>query len=81
MNVSVGKRLEEFVARLVSAGRYSSSSEVVRKGLHLIEEREARLKTLRDTIDRSVERGGGYTDGEVDAAIHAKAEELAREGY
>ena len=81
MNVSIGKRWEEFVAGLVSAGRYSSSSEVVREGLRLVEEREAKLKALRDTIDRSIERGGSYTDAEVDAALEAKAEELAREGY
>ena len=81
MNVSLGKRWEEFVAGLVSTGRYGSSSEVVREGLRLVEEREAKLKALRNTINQSIERGGSYTDDEVGAAVDAKAEELAREGY
>ena len=32
MNVSIGERLESFVAQLVAEGRYSSNSEVVREG-------------------------------------------------
>jgi len=75
MNVSVGKRWEEFVADLVATGRYGSSSEVVREGLRLVEEREAKLGALRKTLNASIERGGSFTDEEVDASIeeHLKA--------
>ena len=69
MNVSVGKRWEDFVAGLVATGRYGSSSEVVREGLRLVEEREARLRALRNTLNASIERGGSFTDEEVAAGI------------
>ena len=69
MNVSVGKRWEEFVAGLVATGRYGSSSEVVREGLRLVEEREAKLGALRNTLNASIERGGSFTDEEVAAGI------------
>ncbi len=35
MNVSIGKRWEEFVEGVVQDGRYGSASEVVREGLRL----------------------------------------------
>jgi antitoxin ParD1/3/4 len=46
MNVSIGDRWESFVDELVKSGRYSSASEVMREGLRLVEERDARLKAL-----------------------------------
>ena len=68
MNVSIGERLESFVTQLVAEGRYSSNSEVVREGLRLVEEREAKLKALRETISASIARGGSYTADEVEEA-------------
>ncbi len=46
------------------------------------EEREAKLAALRDTINRSIERGGSYTDEEVEASIAARLDawERARKG-
>ena len=78
MNVSIGERLESFVAQLVAEGRYSSNSEVVREGLRLVEEREAKLKALRETINASISRGGSYTADEVDAAAEARLDEWER---
>jgi antitoxin ParD1/3/4 len=72
MNVSVGKRWEDFVSDLVASGRYGSLSEVVREGLRLVEEREAKLAALRQTLEASIEQGGSYTDEEVAAAIEAR---------
>ena len=69
MNVSIGKRWEEFVADLVATGRYGSSSEVVREGLRLVEEREAKLVALRQTLNASIERGGAFTDEEIGDSI------------
>ena len=45
MNVSLTDKLEEFVNRLVSEGRYRSASEVVREGLRLLEIRESQLNS------------------------------------
>jgi antitoxin ParD1/3/4 len=81
MNVSVGERWEKFVEHAVKSGRYGSASEVVREGLRLVEEREARLRALSDTLNASIAEGGECTDDDVAVAIDAKAAELARQGF
>ena len=80
MNVSIGDRWEKFVEQAVKSGRYGSASEVVREGLRLVEEREARLRALKETLNASIAEGGSYTDDDVAAAIEAKAAELAAQG-
>ena len=52
-SVNLGNQLEEFVDRLVEAGRYNSRSEILREGVRLIHERETRLAAL----DASIARG------------------------
>ena len=71
MNVSIGERWEGFVEAVLSTGRYVSASEVVREGLRLVEEREAKLQALRDTLNASIARGGEHSDAEVGAHIDA----------
>lgn len=53
ISATLGEHLETFVARLVESGRYGSEDEVLREGVRLIEDREARLAAL----DRSIARG------------------------
>ena len=81
MNVSIGERWEAFVDRVVREGRYGSASEVVREGLRLVEEREAKLEALRATLDASIAAGGEASDADVDSALEAKAAQLAKEGF
>lgn len=81
MNVSIGKRWEEFVNSIVREGRYGSASEVVREGLRLVEEREAKLTALRQTLEASIAEGGTSSQEEVSAALSAKAKALAIEGF
>jgi antitoxin ParD1/3/4 len=81
MNVSVGERWERFVDAVLKTGRYGSASEVVREGLRLVEEREAKLQALRDTLDASIVAGGRHTDGDVGDALDAAGVELAKAGY
>jgi antitoxin ParD1/3/4 len=81
MNVSIGERWEGFVERIVKSGRYGSASEVVREGLRLVEEREAKLAALREKIGASIAAGGEVSDDELDAAIAAKATELRARGH
>jgi antitoxin ParD1/3/4 len=81
MNVSVGERWETFVAELVNEGRYGSASEVVRAGLRLIEEREAKLSALRAHINTAIEEGGEATEEELDATLDAAARKLSAAGY
>jgi antitoxin ParD1/3/4 len=53
VSADLGEVLERFVTRLVESGRYHSKSEVLREGVRLIQEREARLAAL----DASIARG------------------------
>ncbi|MCO5085082.1 MAG: type II toxin-antitoxin system ParD family antitoxin [Rhizobiaceae bacterium] len=81
MNVSLGERWESFVADMVRHGRYGSASEVVREGLRLVEEREAKLVALRSMLDMSIAAGGDVTEDDLDKALRARSDELAREGF
>ena len=76
MNVSLGERWENFVATAVEEGRYGSASEVVREGLRLVEEREAKLASLRQTIKAAIDRGGSHSAEEVEAAVKARPDRL-----
>lgn len=64
MNVSIGPRWEGFVESVVKDGRYGSASEVVREGLRLVEEREAKLNALRHTLEASIAEGGALSQDE-----------------
>ena len=80
MNVSIGSRWEHFVEQAISSGRYGSASEIVREGLRLVEEREARLLALRSTLEQSLAAGGTVDEEELDAALSAQSEQLRRAG-
>jgi antitoxin ParD1/3/4 len=77
MNVSIGKRWEEFVDGVVQDGRYGSASEVVREGLRLVEEREAKLAALRQTIEASIAEGGARSQDAVSAALSRRKRAVA----
>ena len=81
MNVSIGDRWEAFVSNIVKDGRYGSASEVVREGLRLVEEREQKLKALSSLLNKSIADGGEASDADIDAALEAKAAQLAKEGF
>lgn len=80
MNVSIGERWEGFVDRIVRSGRYGSASEVVREGLRLVEEREAKLAALRATIDAALAEEGRFSDAEIAEALDATAADHGRKG-
>ena len=58
MSADLGKTLEKFVTKLVASGRYHSKSEVLREGVRLIQEREARLAALDASIARGAADAG-----------------------
>jgi len=60
ISADLGLQLESFVSRLVETGRYNSKSEVLREGVRLVQEREARLAAL----DGSIARGLADADDE-----------------
>ena len=54
ISADLGSTLETFVATLVETGRYNSKSEVLREGVRLVQEREARLAALDAAIARGI---------------------------
>ncbi len=78
MNVSIGERWEGFVDNAVKSGRYASASEVVREGLRLVEEREAKLHALQDLLNASVAEGGDHSDEDLGAALDAEEAAMGR---
>jgi antitoxin ParD1/3/4 len=80
VNVSIGERWVAFVDRIVREGRYGSASEVVREGLRLVEEREARLNALHTMLDGSLATSEA-SENDVDRALETKVAQLvAKEG-
>ena len=55
ISADLGRQLESFVAKLVETGRYNSKSEVLREGVRLVQEREARLAALDASIARGLD--------------------------
>ena len=50
ISADLGEALENVVADLVKNGRYNSKSEVLREGVRLVQEREARLRELEAAL-------------------------------
>lgn len=47
---ALGEHYEQFIAQQVADGRFNNASEVVRAGLRMLEDYEARMKHLRSLI-------------------------------
>ena len=54
ISADLGRTLESFVAEIVASGRYNSKSEVLREGVRLVQEREARLAALDAALARGL---------------------------
>lgn len=62
ISADLGQQLENFVTTMVASGRYNSKSEVLREGVRLVQEREARLAALDASIARGIaDTGAGRT--------------------
>lgn len=54
ISADLGEPLEKAVADLVANGRYNSKSEVLREGVRLVQEREARFAHLHALIAEGI---------------------------
>lgn len=87
----MNKRLETLLDRVATwpqeaqddaAMALADIEEKVRVLRSLTPEQRAKLEALRETINRSIEEGGSYTDEEVEAGIAANLDawEIKRKG-
>lgn len=70
-SISLGDHFAGFVERQVTCGRYGSASDVVRAGLRLLEEHEAKVAALQAALDAG-ERSGAPTPFDFDAFVAEK---------
>ena len=74
-SVNLGATLEDVVDKLVESGRYNSRSEILREGVRLVQEREARLEGLHAALMRGLadaEAGRVHDLDEVFDALEAR---------
>jgi antitoxin ParD1/3/4 len=67
-SISLGPHFERFIRREVASGRFGTASEVVRAGLRLLEEDEARLASLRGALEEG-ERSGVVEDYSLEGLL------------
>jgi antitoxin ParD1/3/4 len=65
---SLDEHFSAFIDDEVASGRYNSASEVVRAALRLLEDRETRMRTLRQALVAG-ESSGEATPFDFDAFI------------
>lgn len=56
---ALGDHFASFIETKIEEGRYGSASDVVRAGLRLLEEQEAKLEALRAALIAGEESGPG----------------------
>ncbi|MHA6688952.1 type II toxin-antitoxin system ParD family antitoxin [Devosia sp. A449] len=80
ISAELGETLEKVVTDLVENGRYNSKSEVLREGVRLVQEREARFKELEAKLQvglDEIDAGLGIPADDVFAELMARYGEMA----
>ena len=76
-SIALGEHFEKFIGTRVSNGRFGSASEVVRAGLRLLEEHEARLHALQTALIEG-ENSGPAEPFDGDAFLKEMRDRYAR---
>lgn len=74
-SVSLGKHFDEFIAEQLQSGRYGSASEVIRAGLRMLEETDAKRMHLRQLLIE------GERSGFADYSYHSLMDELDNDAH
>jgi len=61
-SITLGDHFEGFISEQVQSGRYGSASEVIRSALRLLENQEAKMKTLRQLLQQGEQSGDADYD-------------------
>lgn len=80
ISAELGEALEQAVSELVATGRYNSKSEVLREGVRLVQEREARFRELTAKIQvgqDDIAAGRVHPADEVFERVRKRIEEAA----
>lgn len=56
-SIALGEHFNGFVSEQLNSGRYGSASEVVRAGLRILEEKEAKHQALQQAITAGIDSG------------------------
>ena len=56
-SVALGQHFTSFIDTQVQGGRYGTASDVVRAGLRLLEEHEAKVKALQEALNAGLRSG------------------------
>lgn len=81
ISADLGEVLEKVVTDLVENGRYNSKSEVLREGVRLVQEREARHRALAKLLEEGeadIAAGKVKPADEVFERLVAKYETMAK---
>ena len=70
-SVSLGDHFVGFIDDRIVSGRYNSASDVIRAGLRLLEEHEAKVEALREALIEG-ERSGSASPFDFDAFVDHK---------
>lgn len=56
-SVTLGDYFESIIEKSIKSGRFSSASEVIRAGLRLVDEREQKIRLLKEAIEAGEKSG------------------------
>lgn len=77
-SITLGEHFESFIGAQINQGRFGNVSEVVRAGLRLLEDEEAKLQALRAALREGEESGTAVTLDWDDFFSRKRAEHTSR---
>ena len=72
MTIPISTDAKAIIDAAVASGQFASPEAVVDAGLRLLAVHDRKVAELRASIQAAIERGGSFTDEEVEAAIEAE---------